>query len=102
MLFSNTAFFFLLQAGKSRGWSSWGNWSPCDRQCTKERERFCSAKNLKKCPGAKESNRVEVQKGRCRSQECYGEFEMMNEMGTKRKLLRTDDLFLANLSKFLE
>lgn len=59
------------KSGKSRGWSSWGNWSPCDRQCTKERERFCSAKNLKKCPGAKESNRVEVQKGRCRSQECY-------------------------------
>jgi len=59
------------KSDKSRGWSSWGNWSPCDRQCTRERERFCSAEDLKKCPGATERNRVEVQKGRCRSQECY-------------------------------
>ena len=85
MHFSNTA-FFPSQADKSRGWSSWGNWSPCNRQCTRERERFCPAKNLKKCPGAKESNRVEVQKGRCRSQECYGEFEMINKIDTKRRL----------------
>ena len=87
--------FFLLQADKSRGWSNWGNWSPCDKQCTRERERFCSAENLKRCPGATESNRVEVKKGKCRSQECYGEFEIINEIGTKTKpvLMRTGEWF---------
>ncbi|XP_078348661.1 zinc metalloproteinase nas-15-like [Oculina patagonica] len=59
------------KSDKSRGWSNWGNWSPCDRKCARKRERFCSAKDLKKCPGATVRNRVEVQRGKCRSQECY-------------------------------
>lgn len=78
--------FFLLQDDKSRGWSNWGHWSPCDRKCTRERQRFCSSEDVRRCPGATESNRVEVKKGECRSEECYGEFDMINEIGTKTNL----------------
>ena len=57
---------------KSRGWSGWGNWSPCDKGCTKVRERFCPAKDISKCPGAN-SDRIQAQKGKCPNDECYGE-----------------------------
>ena len=60
-------------ADKSRGWSEWGNWGPCNTNCTKERERFCSAEDIGKCPGAKKDDRVQVQKEKCSYKECYGE-----------------------------
>ena len=56
---------------KKKGWSNWGNWSPCDKNCTKERERFCSADDIKKCPGA-DGDRIELQKAKCPMDECYG------------------------------
>lgn len=65
-------YFLLLQGDKSRGWSEWGNWGPCDTNCTKERERFCSAEDIGKCPGAN-GDRVQLQKGKCPYDECYGE-----------------------------
>ncbi|XP_073247445.1 blastula protease 10-like [Porites lutea] len=55
---------------KKQGWSSWRNWSPCDTNCTKERERFCSADNIKKCPGA-DRDRIQIQKSKCPNKECY-------------------------------
>lgn len=59
------------KSDKSRGWSNWGNWSPCDTNCSKERERFCAAKDLKKCPGATKRYRIQVQKAKCPIKECY-------------------------------
>lgn len=55
---------------KSAGWSKWGSWSPCDMQCSKKRERFCSAKDIKKCAGA-DNDRVQVQETKCPNDECY-------------------------------
>ena len=66
--------FLSLQGDKSRGWSEWGNWGPCDTNCTKERERFCSAEDIGKCPGAN-GDRVQLQKGKCPYDECYGEWK---------------------------
>ena len=71
---NNIALFLFLKADKSRGWSNWGNWGPCDKKCTRERERFCSAKKLEKCPGATKRYRIQLQKGKCAFKECYGEF----------------------------
>lgn len=59
------------KSDKSRGWSNWGNWGPCDKKCTRERERFCSAKKLEKCPGATKRYRIQLQKGKCPFRECY-------------------------------
>lgn len=59
------------KSDKSRGWSNWGNWGPCDKKCTRERERFCSAKKLEKCPGATKRYRIQLQKGKCPFKECY-------------------------------
>ncbi|XP_068717648.1 zinc metalloproteinase nas-4-like isoform X2 [Montipora capricornis] len=55
---------------KSSGWSGWGNWSPCDKGCTKVRERFCPAKDISKCPGAN-SDRIQEQTRNCPNDECY-------------------------------
>ena len=40
-------------------------------QCSKKRERFCSAKDIKKCAGA-DNDRVQVQETKCPNDECYG------------------------------
>ncbi|CAH3037140.1 unnamed protein product, partial [Porites lobata] len=66
---------------KKQGWSSWGNWSPCDTNCTKERERFCSADNIKKCPGA-DRDRIQIQKSKCPNKECYETDLTKNESQT--------------------
>ncbi|KAL9956652.1 hypothetical protein ACROYT_G038161 [Oculina patagonica] len=53
----------------SGGWSSWTDWGPCDRRCTMRRERFCAAKDRKKCPGV-DSDGIQGQTKRCETAEC--------------------------------
>ena len=53
------------------GWSSWTDWGPCDRSCTMMRERFCAARDRRKCPGV-DPDGLQSQKTRCDTAECNG------------------------------
>ncbi|KAJ7372575.1 hypothetical protein OS493_017846 [Desmophyllum pertusum] len=42
------------KSDKSRGWSSWGNWGPCDTKCSRERERFLLRRRPEKMSRSKQ------------------------------------------------
>ncbi len=52
-------------------WSPWSSYSPCDENCLKYRQRFCS--NGTNCENANEYG-VETEKQECKKDatECYG------------------------------
>ena len=64
--------FPLKDAGKSI-WSEWSQFSPCDKDCWKFRQRFCADPNHGKCTGADKFG-VQTEKVKCAEDatECYG------------------------------
>jgi len=50
--------------------SQWSSFGPCNNQCNKHRERYCSHPDLKHCPRAN-LNGIEEEIGTCSLEECY-------------------------------
>lgn len=69
-LFCNTPF---IDVGKI--YTTWTEWSPCDKTCTKSRERFCSEYNPTKYPEA-QSFGVHTQSEKCSNEECYSMYKI--------------------------
>eukprot|EP00111_Clytia_hemisphaerica_P005832 TCONS_00016883-protein len=63
------ALYHCQDVGKT--YSSWSSWSPCDRKnnCYKQRQRFCSNHNVKKCPYA-DPYGIETESATCTQEEC--------------------------------
>ena len=55
--------------------SDWSNWSACDSNCNKQRQRFCMSTKLEKCKRANKHG-VETETDLCYS-ECFGEFSIL-------------------------
>lgn len=66
-----TELFDNFQTAPSGQWSRWTEWGPCDIHCTMVRERFCAAKDRKKCPGV-DKDGIQTDIKRCDSEECNG------------------------------
>ena len=58
----------ILDVGKK--YTSWSEWSPCDDNCRKSRQRFCSNYDKTRCPEAS-SYGVHTEYGNCTKKECY-------------------------------
>lgn len=56
---------------KNYGWTQWSGFTPCDKDCMKERQRYCyNAGNPKACGGNVNVYGIETERVKCGSYEC--------------------------------
>nr|QNH72383.1 toxin candidate TRINITY_DN22746_c0_g1_i1 [Pachycerianthus borealis] len=60
--------------GPKGGWSSWTEFGPCNLQCTKFQQRFCTSENRNRCPGVTETG-LQTRGATCSDDECYAPIE---------------------------
>ena len=66
-------FYFFFNSATQFGWSSWTDYTPCDTNCKKARERYCyHGGNKLSCGGNTNGYGIEKQSVECTQQECYG------------------------------
>ena len=70
-LFAATATYY--------GWTQWSGFTPCDKYCMKERERYCyNSGNVRACGGNVNDYGIEAQKVKCGRDECPGKNSSSN------------------------
>lgn len=66
-------YFLPFNAAKNYGWTQWSGFTPCDKDCMKERQRYCyNAGNPKACGGNVNVYGIETERVKCGNYECPG------------------------------
>ena len=59
-------YFLPFNAAKNYGWTQWSGFTPCDKDCMKERQRYCyNAGNPKACGGNVNVYGIETERVKC-------------------------------------
>ena len=76
LIFIYCFFRLFVFTAKTYGWTSWSDWTPCDDECYRTRERYCyHSGNTRSCGGNVNAYGVETDKQKCPSSICPGKDE---------------------------